>query len=101
MGLDIDNTQPTVSAAGPAQLTADRARVAFTASDAASYLVKAEYSLDGGEWLTVYADDGISDGPTERYTFDVGPLSPGEHTITLRVFDSQGNSGNARVVVRR
>lgn len=99
--FDIDNTQPTVAAAGAPQLTGDRARVAFTASDAASYLVRAEYSVDGGEWRTVYADDGISDGPVERYTFEVGPLAPGEHTITLRVFDSQGNSGNARIVVRR
>ena len=51
--------------------------------------------------MTVYADDGISDGPNERYTIDVPLPAPGEYAVTLRVFDSQGNAGNARVIVRR
>jgi hypothetical protein len=57
--------------------------------------------VNGGEWLPVYADDGISDGPDERYTIDIPINSPGEYSITLRAFDSQGNVGNARVVIRR
>ena len=73
----------------------------FNASDMSSYLTKAEYSVNGGEWMTVYADDGISDGPSERYTIDVPLATPGEYAVTLRVFDSQGNAGNARVVVRK
>lgn len=99
--FDIDNTQPAVAASGSPQVTGDRARVTFTASDRSSYITRAEYSVNGGEWITVYADDGISDGPDERYTIDVPLPTPGEYSITLRVFDSQGNSGNARVVVRR
>ena len=99
--FDIDNTQPTVTASGTPQTTATGARVLFVATDKSSYLRSAEYSVNGGEWMTVYADDGISDGPNERYTIDVPLSAPGEYAITLRVFDSQGNSGNARVVVRR
>jgi hypothetical protein len=64
-------------------------------------LTRAEYSINGGEWMTVYADDGISDGPDERYTIDVPLSGAGEYAITLRVFDSQGNAGNARVLVRK
>jgi hypothetical protein len=62
--------------------------------------VRAEYSVNGGEWKTVYADDGISDSPNETYTVTV-PATPGEYSITLRVFDVEGNAGNARQVIRR
>jgi hypothetical protein len=93
--IDIDNTPPVVAALAPAV-----GRVTFTASDKASYLIKAEYSINGGDWQTVYADDGISDSPDERYTVEV-PSTSGEYVVTLRVFDVNGNSGNARAVVRR
>ncbi len=99
--FDIDNMQPTVTSSGAPKTSATGAQVVFVASDKSSYLTRAEYSVNGGEWLTVYADDGISDGPDERYTIDVPLNTPGEYAVTLRVFDSQGNSGNARVVVRR
>jgi hypothetical protein len=82
-------------------MTATGARIVFAAADRSSYLARAEYSVNGGDWITVYADDGISDGPEERYTIDVPLASPGEYAVTLRVFDSQGNAGNARVVVRK
>lgn len=99
--FDIDNSQPIVTASGTPQVSGEKARVVFLASDKSSYINRAEYSVNGGEWKTVYADDGISDGPDERFTFEFPVKTPGEYTVTLRVFDSQGNAGNARVVVRR
>jgi hypothetical protein len=99
--FDIDNTQPTVTASGTPQISATGARIVFVAADASSYLTHAEYSINGGEWFTVYADDGISDGPNERYTVEIPLTAAGEYAVTLRVFDSQGNSGNTRVVVKR
>ncbi len=99
--LDIDNTAPTVSAIGAPQITGDKARAVFEASDAASFIKRAEYSVNGGDWQIVYADDGISDGARERYTLDIPLKTSGDYTVTLRVFDNSGNSGNARVLVRR
>jgi hypothetical protein len=64
-------------------------------------LNRAEYSVDGGEWRAVYADDGISDSPRERFTVEIPVTSAGERAVTLRVFDANGNAGNARVLVRR
>lgn len=93
--IDIDNTPPTVI---PGAVSGTR--VMFTATDKASYLVRAEYSINGGEWKTVFPDDGISDSPTENYTIDVG-RAPGEQVVTLRVFDVNRNSGNARQVLKR
>lgn len=99
--FDVDNTQPTVTAVGTPQITGERARAVFTANDKSSYLTKAEFNVNGGEWQSVYAEDGISDSPNERYTIDVPLKTPGEYTITLRVFDANRNAGNARVVVKR
>jgi hypothetical protein len=99
--VDIDNTPPAVTAAGAPQIDGDRARVTFDAADAASYLTRAEYSVNGGDWMTVYADDGISDSPHERYTLDIPMPHSGEYAITIRVYDVNGNAGNARVVVRK
>ena len=99
--IDIDNTPPVVTAFGTPQITGERARVVFDATDAASYLTRAEYSVNGGVWLTVYADDGISDGPKERYTIDIPIKNPGEYAVTIRVYDVNGNAGNARIVVKK
>lgn len=99
--IDIDNTQPTVTASGAPQIAGDTARAVFIASDKASFLTRAEYSINGGEWKPVYADDGISDSPDERYTITIPMRTTGEHSVTLRVFDANGNAGSARVVVRR
>jgi len=99
--VDIDNAAPTVISAGAPQILGEKVRVGFEATDSSSFITRAEYSVDGGEWQSVYADDGISDGVRERYTFDVSLKTPGEYSVTLRVFDSNGNSGSARVLVRR
>jgi hypothetical protein len=99
--FDLDNTQPTVAANGQPQVTGETARVAFTANDRSSYLVRAEYSVNGGPWTAVFADDGISDSAEERYTFDVPVRTAGEYIVTLRVFDASGNAGNARMVVKK
>lgn len=98
--VDIDNTAPTVTAVGTAaRIAADKARVVFEASDSSSFLSKAEYSVNGGDWQEVYADDGISDGARERYSLEIPLKDTGEHTVSLRVFDANGNTGSARVLV--
>ncbi len=99
--FEIDNSAPTVAAIGQPQIANDKARVAFEASDAASYLNKAEYSVNGGEWQTVYADDGISDSPRERYTLEIPVKTTGEYSVALRVFDANGNVGNARTLIKK
>ncbi|MBA3631244.1 MAG: hypothetical protein H0W58_00290 [Acidobacteria bacterium] len=99
--IDIDNTPPTVSAVGTPQIIGDKARTVFEANDSASFLNRAEYSINGSDWQAVFADDGISDSPKERYTLEIPLKTAGEYTIALRVFDANGNVGSARIVVRR
>ena len=99
--FDIDNTPPTVSAVGVPNINGDKARIIFESSDSASFLNRAEYSVNGSDWQTVFADDGISDSPKERYTLEIPLKTAGEYTIALRVFDTNGNVGSARVIVKK
>ncbi len=99
--VDVDNTAPIISPIGAPQINGERGRVMFEATDAASFVNRAEYSVNGGEWQTVYAEDGISDSPRERFTIGIPLQTAGEYAVTLRVFDANGNAGNARVLMRR
>jgi len=99
--VDIDNTAPIVTPVGTPVATGSSVRVVFDAADASSYLTRAEYSVNGGDWLPALAEDGISDGPRERYTLDIPLAAAGEYSITLRVYDVNSNAGNARVLVRK
>jgi hypothetical protein len=99
--VDIDNTPPVVKAMGQPQLTGDKVRVVFAVDDATGKVRKADASLDGAAWIPVFPDDGIADSGHEVYTVEFGSLGPGEHTISLRTFDSSGNIGTLSITVRR
>jgi sugar lactone lactonase YvrE len=99
--FDIDNSQPTVAVSGTPAANGNSARFVFVGTERSSYIARAEYSVNGGEWRTTAPDDGIADGPEERFTIDIPVTGPGEYAVTLRVFDAAGNSGNARAVIRR
>jgi sugar lactone lactonase YvrE len=99
--VDIDNTAPSVTVAVQPVKSGENFRVTFEASDAASYVSRAEYSINSGEWLPVYADDGVTDGPRETFTINVPAVTSGQYSITFRAFDANGNSGNARAIARK
>ena len=86
---------------GQPQITRDSVRVVFTIDDATGKVKKADASVDGAAWSPVFPDDGIADSGHETYTLDFGGLAPGEHTISLRSFDSSSNVGTLSVTVRR
>jgi len=99
--VDIDNTPPVVKAMGQPQLTGDKLRVVFAVDDATGKVKKADASLDGAAWIPVFPDDGIADSGHEVYTVEFGSLGPGEHTVSLRTFDTSGNIGTLSVTIRR
>lgn len=99
--IDIDNTPPVVRAAAEAQVTGDRVRARFDVEDATGRLKRAEVSVDGGPWRAASPDDGIADSARESYTLDLQITGTGEHTISLRAFDTSGNVGSARLTVRK
>jgi hypothetical protein len=99
--VDIDNTPPTVKVMGQPQITRDSVRVVFSVDDATGKVRKADASIDGAAWSPVFPDDGIADSGHEVYSVDFSALGPGEHTISLRSFDSSGNVGTLSVTVKR
>lgn len=98
--FDIDNSPPAVSVSGTPEVNGNTVRVRFEASESSSYISRAEFSVNGGPWKAVYADDGIPDSRNERFTVEVDLPSRGEFAIALRVFDATGNAGSARSLVR-
>jgi hypothetical protein len=102
--FEVDNTPPVVenlvavphvrrASASPSLW---EALGQFTARDAGSSIDRAQYSIDGGEWILVAPTSGISDAPEERYEFSFGGLSPGEHTVAVRAYDRFENVGSAK-----
>ena len=99
--VDIDNTPPVIRSVGQLQANGDRVRAVFDVEDATGRIKRADVSVDGSPWREVFPDDGIADGAKERYSLDVAISGPGEHTISLRAFDSSNNVGNISVTYRR
>src|SRR5215208_4067581 len=99
--VDIDNTPPVVKTTGQPQVKGDAVRVVFAVDDATGKVKKADASLDGAAWIPVFPEDGIADSGHEVYSVDFSGLAPGEHTISLRTFDTSGNIGTLSVTVRR
>jgi hypothetical protein len=99
--VDIDNTPPVLRAVGSASVAGDRVRAIFEVEDATGRIKRADVSVDGGTWREVFPDDGIADGPRERFSVDLLIQGPGEHTISLRAYDNSNNVGTISVIVRR
>ena len=60
---------------------------------------RAQYSLDGGDWILVSPAGNISDAPEEHYEFTISDTSAGEHTIAVRAYDRFENVGSAKTTV--
>jgi hypothetical protein len=99
----IDTATPQVtglsatSAGGSLHITAN-------ASDMATPIARAEYSIDAGPWQYVEPAGRLSDSLNEHYDF-TAPLpaearTSGVHTVTLRVFDRYDNAAAAEASTR-
>ena len=95
----IDNTPPQVSAVA-VRRTGTTIEIDIDAEDRASALRRCEYSVDAGPWLPVEAVDGVTDSARERFLIHIDSFPAGEHLIVIRAYDSAGNAGLTKVVVR-
>ena len=104
--FEIDNTPPVIQKleASATGMNADRSKgvsydFSFTAVDATSSIERAQYSVDGGDWILLAPTQGISDSKTENYGFTVRGLAPGEHTIAVRAYDRFDNVGAGKTTI--
>jgi hypothetical protein len=95
----IDNTPPRVSGLSGAR-NGNRIQVRWHAADALSTVTKAEYSVDGGDWMVVDPVTKLSDSRELDYDLALPDITPGEHTIAVRVQDEFENQSTEKVVVR-
>jgi hypothetical protein len=98
--FEVDNTPPVVEdiRVDPASGKMSGGHPAsFTARDASSSIERAQYSVDGGDWILAIPRTGISDALVEHYDFGLPALPPGEHTIAVRAYDRFENVGSAKI----
>jgi hypothetical protein len=109
--FEVDTTPPVVTGLKAVEEAANCAKepcsrqigVVFDAEDAASPIVRAEYSLDAGPWQFVEPVGALSDSKRESYKIHL-PVDgvagkTTEHLITIRVYDRHDNVGVAKTVV--
>jgi hypothetical protein len=70
-----------------------------TLRDGLTRIVRASYALDGGDWVSVFPDDGLFDTPRERLTIDLPGLKSGSHILMVRATDAAGNVGNGDALI--
>ena len=73
--------------------------VKFAAHDSASAIERAQYSVDGGDWILIAPVGSVSDSPAENYEFTLNNPLPGEHTIAVRAYDRFENVGSAKTTL--
>ena len=92
----IDNTAPEIQTLG-VKATGAKLDVEFRAKDALSNIVKAEYSLNGGDWTVAEPLTRLSDAKELAYRFSIDRAgSLGEYTIAIRVTDEFDNQSVAK-----
>jgi hypothetical protein len=108
--FEVDTTPPVVTAlkagietnCGKGRPCGPEPHVTFEAEDAVSPIAHAEYSLDAGPWQFIEPVGGLSDSRHERYDVLLSAKSfegkPGEHLITVRVYDRHDNIGLSKTV---
>src|SRR6266478_689454 len=104
--FEVDNTPPVIEHLEAVAVVARggspafvSAIVKFNARDAATSIERAQYSLDGGDWILVAPKGSVSDALEEQYEFTLGDLaglSSREHTIAVRAYDRFENVGSAK-----
>ena len=95
----IDNTPPVITGLTAASANG-RINVQWKAKDAISVVEKAEYSVDGGEWIVAQPVTRLSDSMELDFKLSIANPSPGEHTIAIRVSDEYENQSVEKAVVR-
>jgi hypothetical protein len=93
----IDNTPPEITGLSGA-VSGGKVEIRFHAKDALSTLGKAEYSVNGGEWLVAEPTTRLTDSNEHDYRVVID-RGQGEVTIAVRVSDEYYNEAVAKTIV--
>ena len=98
--FEVDNTPPVIEGlkvGPPSGKMSGGHPASFIARDASTAIERAQYSLDGGEWILLAPDEPVSDALVEHYSVGLPSLPPGEHIIAVRAYDRFENVGSAKI----
>lgn len=97
----VDNTPPEIEGLKATPLADSRFEITFKGNDKTSILANAEYNLNASDqWLAIAPEDGIFDFHSENFRFQVHPEKPQpEHTLSIRVYDREGNSRVEKILL--
>jgi sugar lactone lactonase YvrE len=93
----IDNTAPEITGLSGTS-AGSKLEIRFHAKDAMSTLGKAEYSINGGDWMVVEPTTRLTDSLEHDYRVEADRA--GETTVAVRVSDEYDNQSVAKIVVK-
>ena len=71
----------------------------LTIADTLTRLVKASYTIDGGDWTPIFPTDGLFDSTQETVALKLESLEPGTHILRVKATDAAGNTGASDLVI--
>ncbi len=86
----IDNTPPEILNSKVAKDGANGV-ITFTAKDALSWVDKAEYSVDGGDWILLDPVNRVTDSQTLDFKLTLPAGDGTARVVAVRVFDDDDN----------
>jgi hypothetical protein len=87
----VDNTPPVIGAV-KSGVDGSSVTVTLRAVDAVGTVAAVDYAVDStGDWQAATPSDTMFDSPTAAATLTATGLTPGPHTIAVRVTDERGN----------
>ncbi len=95
----VDNTPPGIIGFVAAR-AGSRLDANWRVADARSVIKKAEYSLNGGEWMVVEPTTRLSDSLEHNYNLTIDAAAGVEQTLAVRVTDEFDNQAVEKIVVR-
>jgi flavin-binding protein dodecin len=95
--FEIANTPPRIENLR-ADTGSDLVKVSFEGTSSSVSIAHAQYSVDAGDWFTVFPAGVLSDAPKERYQVQLAGLTPGQHMIAVQISDRYENAAAAKVV---
>jgi hypothetical protein len=96
--FQIDNSPPEITGLA-ATGSGSQIELRFSAKDALSWIGKAEYSVNGGDWVIAEPTTRLTDSSQHDYRVSF-PRPAGEVTIAVRVGDEYENQSVAKAVVK-
>ena len=96
----IDNTPPQIMNLTGGVASGNKLEVRWSARDARSTIERAEYSVNGGDWVLIDPVSKLSDSPEEEYHLLIDRPSSAEQVIAIRVSDEFENQAVDKVVIK-